>query len=486
MTTSPKMRIHVLCAATAGLALRLFFVFKYPFTETGDARIYTQLARNWLDHGVYGVQVYGKLLPVDERMPGYPAFLAVIFSIFGRSDLAVMAAQAVIELAACFVVAAIAARLAPQEKRERAWLAGLWLAALCPFTANYAAVILAEAPTVFLTAVALWVIVARPPEDSSCAWLAFGRTFRANRWLIAGLIAGLATLFRPESPLILIAAATVLAARWWRPLKWGKLARAFVMMGFGVLLPLAPWAARNWATLRDVQFLAPRYSQLSFEFVPHGFYEWDRTWLWRFSDVYLAPWKLDDEQINIDDIPATAFDTAGERERVARILSAYNKTTTITAREDSKFSELAAERTARHPVRTYLKIPLLRAWAMWFTPRVEMLPSSGQLWPPGFQWEDDPEGFCWALGFGFLGFAYAGLAIAGAWAARRQFSAWLLVAFILIRTAYFTTVETPEPRYMLECFPAVIALGALCFLGRRTFSAKQSESSGSQAVSKVS
>ncbi len=35
-----------------------------------------------------------------------------------------------------------------------------------------------------------------------------------------------------------------------------------------------------------------------------------------------------------------------------------------------------------------------------------------------------------------------------------------LVAYVVIRTLYLTQVETPEPRYVLECFPAVIALAA--------------------------
>jgi hypothetical protein len=33
--------------------------------------------------------------------------------------------------------------------------------------------------------------------------------------------------------------------------------------------------------------------------------------------------------------------------------------------------------------------------------------------------------------------------------------------YCLVRTLFFARfVETPEPRYVLECFPAVIALGA--------------------------
>ena len=42
----------------------------------------------------------------------------------------------------------------------------------------------------------------------------------------------------------------------------------------------------------------------------------------------------------------------------------------------------------------------------------------------------------------------------------------LLVVFMAVRTAFLTQVETPEPRYVLECFPALLALGALVWLPR--------------------
>jgi hypothetical protein len=70
-----------------------------------------------------------------------------------------------------------------------------------------------------------------------------------------------------------------------------------------------------------------------------------------------------------------------------------------------------------------------------------------------------------------LNFVYAGLAIAGTWAARRRPAVAFLVAFVLLRTAFFTHIETPEPRYMLECFPAVLALAAQFWT--RASSAKQ-------------
>src|ERR1700685_4552174 len=99
MTADTKMRANVARAALAGLGLRLFFVLKFPSTGSGDAPFYVELAWNWLKSGVYGVVLNGHLVPLDARMPGYPAFLAAIFTIAGNSARAVMLAQALLDLA---------------------------------------------------------------------------------------------------------------------------------------------------------------------------------------------------------------------------------------------------------------------------------------------------------------------------------------------------------------------------------------------------
>ena len=40
----------------------------------------------------------------------------------------------------------------------------------------------------------------------------------------------------------------------------------------------------------------------------------------------------------------------------------------------------------------------------------------------------------------------------------------MLVSFLVIRTALLTQLPTVEPRYIVVCFPAVAALGALAFV----------------------
>ncbi|MGA2457471.1 MAG: hypothetical protein ABSF85_07885 [Terriglobales bacterium] len=45
--------------------------------------------------------------------------------------------------------------------------------------------------------------------------------------------------------------------------------------------------------------------------------------------------------------------------------------------------------------------------------------------------------------------------------------AGLLVSFLLLRSAFLGTVENPEPRYTLECYPVIIVL-ASSLLARRS------------------
>lgn len=469
MTASTKMRAHVTGAVLAALALRIYFIFHFPFSDAGDTPIYQELARNWLHHGVYGMQVYGHLQAVDMRTPGYPAFLAAVCSLFGEGTRAVMLAQAAVDALTCVLAAMIAALLAPCESRRRVMLATLWLAALCPFTANYTAVVLTETLATFLTTLALLVLMEAiaDPELAGAPAISVQRssgTSAAMRWLLGGIVAGFCTLVRPESPLILAAAGVAVVAIWLRSrlpkVKLASVARVGLLMAVGLLLPLLPWAARNWRTLHEAQFLSPRYSELPGEFTPHGFYAWTATWLWRMRDVNLVSWNLDSDVIDVNTIPASAFDSPAERARIAALLAEYNETKQMDAAIDAGFAAVARERIGRHPLRTYLRIPLLRAFSIWFTPRVEMLPFSGRLWSIGAAWDDDPVDFSVSLGLALLCIAYCAMALWGAWRCRASPAAWLIVAYLLIRTAFLTTIETPEPRYVVECFPVLLALAA--------------------------
>src|SRR5256885_945897 len=50
---------HIVPALLAGLGLRLFFIWHFPF-YSGDTAYYEELARNWLYHRVYGFYSNGR------------------------------------------------------------------------------------------------------------------------------------------------------------------------------------------------------------------------------------------------------------------------------------------------------------------------------------------------------------------------------------------------------------------------------------------
>jgi hypothetical protein len=468
-------------ALVAGLCLRLFFVLRFP-ANSGDTVLYEQMASNWLLHHVYAMDVGGQITPVDLRMPGYPIFLAIIYAITGRTGdaahLALMIAQVAVDLFSCVLIAALAAVLAlmvsEQAPARRVFTAGIWLAALCPFTANYTAVTLTEVFAIFFTAAALLplcLLVGRPRNNG---WLFLKRGwYRANnyRYLAASgaLLVGICTLFRPESPLLLIAAWTVLAVVLFAQHEAKRWIFSVAGMGLICAIPLMPWTVRNAITLQELQPLAPKYSNLPGELIPYGFMSWEKTWLYRFRDVYLVPWKLDDEAIRVEDIPSYAFDSTEERERVAAILEPYNNDLTLTADEDDAFARVARERTARHPLRTYVWLPVARAVVMWFTPRIELIPVSGTVFPIVQSWQDDKIDQSVTVGFFLLNIAYVAMAIAGGIRLWRRSAAvrpalGMMILFVVLRTAFLTTIETPEPRYVLVCFPVIIALAALSYL----------------------
>jgi peptidoglycan/LPS O-acetylase OafA/YrhL len=67
-----------------------------------------------------------------------------------------------------------------------------------------------------------------------------------------------------------------------------------------------------------------------------------------------------------------------------------------------------------------------------------------------------------------------------AWGARRLWpqsgartAVVLLIGFVLLRTAFLTTLEAPEPRYTLVCFPVLLAFAAQIFVGK--YSVRQIE-----------
>jgi hypothetical protein len=92
---------------------------------------------------------------------------------------------------------------------------------------------------------------------------------------------------------------------------------------------------------------------------------------------------------------------------------------------------------------------------MWLRPRVENLPVDFDWWV--YAHHRAETRFSWS--YAALNALYLLLALAGLCLRPRLWRAML--AYMLLRSALLLTVEAPEARYTLECFPMLFALGGV-------------------------
>ena len=553
MSNQRKKWVAVLALLAAAAGFRIAVAHWLPNDTPDDGRTYAQIARNVLEQHVYSHATEAPYDPSLIRLPGYPIFLAAIYSVVGHTNNGgVRIIQALIDPGTCALVALLAFYWQPDEKRKRATaVAALALAAVCPFTTIYAATILTEVPTTFLVMAMCLVVTLAFQADSwkrSLEW-----------WLIGGLLGGLSVLFRPDSGLFAAAVGLTLVITGLLRFKreWRKTFTAGAVFSLAFVLVLVPWTIRNARVFHLFQPLAPAHGEMPDEFVSRGYFHWLRTWL--DDEAYVAPflWSLDDRTIGLDDIPPAAFDSADEKARVAALLDKYNhpkdspvmsvspqsqpspgpspqaspaqtpspeKTSDgkatpaptsspqqnsnansnsnaddtgdegdqndnsadqgdesdnndeaesqehepveMTAEIDAGFEQIARERVARHPLRSYVWLPLKRAHTMWFGTHSQYWPFEGALLPlEDLDYEHHQQ--IWLPLFAGLTAVYTLLGLAGAWLLLEsggfEGRRWLLLTTLAIalRLILFSSMENPEPRYLVEFFPFLAILGGI-------------------------
>jgi 4-amino-4-deoxy-L-arabinose transferase-like glycosyltransferase len=446
-----ESRKYFLLVTLAAFALRLFFFVRFPHV-TGDSLIYGDIAKNWLSHGIYGLSRVEGPQPTWIRLPGYPAFLAACFALFGSEHYhAVLLVQIVVDVACCFFVADLARRTVSGRAGRLAFL----LAALCPFTANYAVAPLAETLSIFLVAVAL-----------DCAVAAFTASDeghnRWTEWTWCGLAVSAGITLRPDGGILLVAIGLFLLWRMWRrPAERARLFGAGVLVLTISMAPLVPWTLRNWHDFHRFEPLAPRYANDSDEFVPEGFDKWVRTWIVDFVSTDEIYWNIPGDTIDLHLLPSRAFDSAEQREKTEAIFRDYDKIRFVNPELSARFGELANERIRAHPFRYYVWLPILRIGDMWVRPRAEMLPVTSRWW----EYWNDRHDFVVAAIWGVLNLLFLFAAVMGVVRGPRPRYLPLMLLFVLLRSAFLGSLENPEPRYTLECYPVVFVLGAAWISG---------------------
>jgi hypothetical protein len=596
MWKQPKRWALLLIVLAVAAAYRVSVAHFFPNDAPDDGRIYSQIARDVLEQHSYSSATESPYDPTLIRLPGYPLFLAAIYVVFGHTNNgAVRIVQALVDTGTCVLAALLAFYWQPDEKRKRATaMVALVLAAVCPFTTIYAATILCEVPATLLgvaTCLAATLAFQATEFKRSLIW-----------WCVAGLLAGISVEFRPDEGLFAaaIGVALVITSSWrfWnkrrgqnadeaggplepsqatvrsgrasrlapRVLTWFRRpVAAGALFSLAFVLILTPWTIRNARVFHLFQPLAPTHGNMPDEFVPLGYTRWLMTWLddQRYVDAFW--WEVDVDPIDVDKLPAQAFDSAQERDRVAALLDQYNhppdkpadetqkpetpaaelkpspspgvtesgpkRSNTAPAQPspddakakpstnakdnpsndnadsdqadnddsdqgndsdsgddspeaqpeehgsvemtpdiDTAFAQIARERIARHPLRYHLWLPARRAYTMWFDTHSQYWPFEGYLFPLD-DLDYDLHQQIWLPLFTGLMWMYTLLGLAGGWllwrsrsfAARRVL---LLVGLLVfLRLAFFASFGSPEPRYLVEFFPFLAALGGISIAG---------------------
>lgn len=560
LKVSPQIRKHLwVFAALIILAagFRIAVAHWLPNDSADDGLGYAQIARNVLEQHVYSHATEAPFDPSYVRLPGYPLFLATIYSVFGHTNnSAVRIVQALIDAGTCALVAWLAFLWQPDERRKIATaIAALALAAINPFTTIYAATILTEVPATFLIVAACVAATIAFQSDK------LERELRG--WAISGLLLGVGVLFRPDVGLVALSIGITLVVARFRlfrvassvgspksaapeqsrrsaPSLRSRLSRiilAGAIFSFAFALALAPWTIRNWRTFHVFQPLAPQHAEMPGDFVILGYESWLKTWMTDGEYLDDLMWDLDKNQIDVDDLPDSAFDSQAERDRVSDLFDQYNagddnstdeneepeaasspspsaspdqsanksqaaksnkndnsndeedaqdnksngdqdnktnndqtpKVGTMTPEIDAGFAQIARERIARHPLRYYLILPARRAHALWFNTHSDFYPFGGNALPLNNPDNTRAQNF-WLPIFAVLVAIYTLLGVAGfVWMGLSGSSyarAVVLMIFLICATrlALFSMAVSVEPRYVVEFFPLLSALGGIAIV----------------------
>ena len=175
-------------------------------------------------------------IPEVIRTPGYPAFVALVYRLFGiGNQMALVIAQAFVFAGLCVIVFAVSRRI---MSKRAALLAALLTALFAPFP-YFGALAVTELWTTFVMTLAMLA-----------CWRAV-QTGRVAVYAVAGMLFSLTTLIRPAFvllPFFLAVAVPILVPEQ----RQRRALAGWAALSIAALITLAPWFAYNYAHLGRV------------------------------------------------------------------------------------------------------------------------------------------------------------------------------------------------------------------------------------------
>ena len=391
------------------------------------------------------------------RLPGYPIFMAVIFSVFGIMNYnAVRYVQAFLDMGTVPARGRLCSRSCFAPRRARCFVDRLPL----PFHRQLHSDSPDRVPGNLLGRAGLVRGGTADPIDQSIRMHSGTASRGRMAWLlltVAALICAIS--LRPDGVLLW---AAIVPGIWWYTRKDAPKAglRSALLCGLLAVLPLVPWTIRNYHVYHVFQPLAPRSAMDPTETSLAGFDRWTTTWEIDYVSLGEIWWRGDGLTIDIGLLPSRAFDSAQEYRQTAALIAENNDLCTITPELDARFEALAEQRIHRHPLRQYVALPL-RAPCRYVAAAAHRIPER----------RDSPAMVGVAASSRAIAFCRRIRAIERLAADRRVDRICPAQGSVagdaagLCCAALRGAFEMPnaEPRYTLEAFPIVIVAAAVAF-----------------------
>jgi hypothetical protein len=216
---------------------------------------------------------------------------------------------------------------------------------------------------------------------------------------------------------------------------------------------------RNWQVFHVFQPLAPRYANDPDQGTYPGWQRWVKTWSLDFVSTFDIYWAVPGEPLQLEKLPSRAFDSPQQYTETAALANDYNvkdQAEDIVPEVDARFGKLAEERIQANPLRYHLWLPLGRLADMWLRPRVESIYDDLDWWA----YARHPQKTLISYAYAGLNLLYLLLAATGL-RLRPRFLWLSMAAYMVMRSGLLMTIEAPEARYTLECFPMLFVLSGI-------------------------
>jgi tetratricopeptide (TPR) repeat protein len=404
-----------------GIALLAFAVRAWIATQLYETALFQRPQLDSWEFLVWAKDIAGGELfrwLATSHGPGYAYFLALLLKLGGGSLLAVSVLQGALGSAVCALVAVLGARAF--DDRRAGLAAGVLLALYGPLVYIELS-LFAEGFFIFLLVLGLWVLTgSRPPGDQTAGWA-----------LAAGLAIGLAAVTRATAlPLLPLAAGIVLLGR----TPWPRRAAVWMLLGWlAVVVPviaLVRVSSGDWLPVQSFGGL--------------NFYMGNHTGASGTPEARLGSgW---DVLFHEPERHGVSGDAARERYFMSK------------ARRDIAAEPLAFVAGLGRKALWLLQADEIRDMVNFFRQQVPAL--------------------AWLPGFGLL----LPLAVWGGWLARRRLSPFLWLYLALFVFSNIAIVMAARYRIPLVPVLAVLAGGAVVWLGERLRRARLRELAPAVAV----